>query len=147
MITKYSDFVHNGSNNKAQTIQPKREEIVNEGVVEDLIRKIQFDAAEEDDEIEIIPVEVEEPAKETSLEDFIDPAFIKPKYTDPVINKTKYQEPIKQEEPRIPIDPLAYQIFRDKAETFECKVMIEGSNVSNTAVRLLLESQEWNVFF
>ncbi len=147
MITKYSDFVHNGSNNKAQTIQPKREEIVNEGVVEDLIRKVQMDAAGEDDEIEIMPVQLKEPSGEMSLEDFIDPAFIKPKHADPVIKKTQYQEPIKPEEPRIPIDPLAYQIFRDKSETFECKVMIEGSNVSNTAVRLLLESQEWNVFF
>lgn len=147
MITRYSDFVHDGSNKKAPVIPPKKVEKVNEGVVEDLIRKVQMDAAEEEDEIEIVPVELEEPAREMSLEDFIDPAFIKPKHVEPVISKPEYHEPVKQEEPRIPIDPLAYQIFRDKAEIFECKVMIEGSNVSNTAVRLLLESPEWNVFF
>ena len=45
------------------------------------------------------------------------------------------------------MDPLAYKIFRDKAESFECKVFIEGSDVKNTAVRLILESEEWNIFF
>jgi hypothetical protein len=147
MITRYSDFIHNGSNKKSAPIQPKREERVNEGVVEDLIRKVQLDAVDTEEEIDVIPVEIDEPAKEVSLEDFIDPAFIKPKKPEPVITNHYREEPKKEEELKIPIDPLAYQIFRDKLETFECKVMIEGSNVSNTAVRLLLESPEWNVFF
>jgi len=51
-----------------------------------------------------------------------------------------YSEPI--EEPLI-----GYRIFRDKAETFECKISIEGANPQNSSVRLVLDSNEWNLIF
>jgi hypothetical protein len=150
MITRYSDFVHSGNRKEPASNFLKEEEIVNEGVVEDLIRKVQLDSFDDEEEEEFeIPNFQKEPdtKKQIQMEDFIDPAFIKPKIVEPVVKREEYREEPKFEEPKIPIDPLAYQIFRDKSETFECKVMIEGSNVSNTAVRLLLESQEWNIFF
>lgn len=51
------------------------------------------------------------------------------------------------DEDTIKRDPMAYKIFRDRAETFECRVHVEGSTLSNTKVRLLIESSEWNVYF
>lgn len=51
------------------------------------------------------------------------------------------------DEETIKRDPMAYKIFRDRAETFECRVHVEGSTLSNTKVRLLIESSEWNVYF
>ena len=44
-------------------------------------------------------------------------------------------------------DSVAYKIFRDRVETFECRIHVEGSTLSNTRVRLLIESSEWNVYF
>jgi hypothetical protein len=149
MITRYSDFVHSGNRKESALNFHKGEETVNEGIVEDLIRKVQLDSFDDEEEEFEIPNfhKASDTEKQIQMEDFIDPAFIKPKIVEPVVKREEYREEPKFEEPKIPIDPLAYQIFRDKSETFECKVMIEGSNVSNTAVRLLLESQEWNIFF
>jgi hypothetical protein len=57
-------------------------------------------------------------------------------------------EPEPEEEvSRIEMDPLSYKIFRDRAETFECKVHVEGASLSNTKVRLLIKSSEWNLYF
>ncbi len=55
-------------------------------------------------------------------------------------NFTSDEETIKR-------DPMAYKIFRDRSETFECRVHVEGSTLGNTKVRLLIESSEWNVYF
>jgi hypothetical protein len=149
MITRYSDFVHSGNRKEPAPNFHKGEETVNEGIVEDLIRKVQLDSFDDEEEEFEIPNfhKASDTEKQIQMDDFIDPAFIKPKMVEPIVKREEYREEPKFEEPKIPIDPLAYQIFRDKSETFECKVMIEGSNVSNTAVRLLLESQEWNIFF
>lgn len=46
-----------------------------------------------------------------------------------------------------PSEPIGYKIFRDKVETFQCKVYVEGSTLANTKVRLFLDSKEWNLVF
>jgi len=61
-----------------------------------------------------------------------------------------HQEKEYQEEIPDPIieEPLiGYKIFRDKSETFECKISIEGANPQNSSVRLILDSNEWNLVF
>ncbi len=40
-----------------------------------------------------------------------------------------------------------YKIYRDKDETFECKISVEGATLSNAFVRLILETDTWNVLF
>jgi hypothetical protein len=40
-----------------------------------------------------------------------------------------------------------YKIYRDRDETFECKISVEGATLSNAFVRLILESDSWNVLF
>ena len=147
MITRFSDFDHKSETTKkkddsqvAIPVVEKKQEIVNESVLDDII----YPEAEK-------PFLVPDVPRKKDLSDFIDPAFMRSN-AEQVIETPKEVvreielEPI-QEEPQIPMDPLAYKIFRDKAESFECRVMIEGSNVQNTSVRLLLESEEWNIFF
>lgn len=58
-------------------------------------------------------------------------------------------EPIKKiEKPEVIEEPLiGYKIFRDKVETFECRVSVEGAILENTLVRLILDSNEWNLIF
>jgi len=159
MITRYSDFVFEpkqplAPSNK-QVIEKKEikkdETPLKESLIDDAISSkmelpipvdIRRNYGEEKDHEEYY----EEPIEKT-INDFIDPAYIKSTHSTFIPEPEKVmQEPIISE-PQIQMDPLAYKIFRDKAESFECKVMIEGSDVKNTAVRLILESDEWNIFF
>lgn len=40
-----------------------------------------------------------------------------------------------------------YKLYRDKDETFECKISVEGTSLINSSIRLVLESDSWNVLF
>lgn len=40
-----------------------------------------------------------------------------------------------------------YKLYRDRDETFECKVNVEGATLSNSTSRLILESDAWNIVF
>ena len=161
MITRYSDFVFEpkkATPTKTKPVlereEPKKEEKpLTEGLLDDVISStvelpIPVDIRRNygEDEEEEIEDYYEEP-KEKVITDFVDPAYIKSTRQSFIPEPEEIVEEPIEEEPKIAIDPLAYKIFRDKAESFECKVMIEGSDVKNTAVRLILESEEWNIFF
>lgn len=163
MITRYSDFVFEPNKGKEATKakpilegkEPKKKETpLKESLLDDVISStmelpIPVDIRrnyledEEEDEIEDI---IDEP-KEKVITDFIDPAYIKSTRSTFIPEPEEIVEEPINNEPQIAMDPLAYKIFRDKAESFECRVMIEGSDVKKTAVRLILESEEWNIFF
>jgi hypothetical protein len=40
-----------------------------------------------------------------------------------------------------------YKLFRDKSEDFICDIAIEGVNQNDTEVRLIIESDDWNLMF
>lgn len=40
-----------------------------------------------------------------------------------------------------------YKLYRDRDETFECKISVEGSSLSYATVRLVLEAEPWNLIF
>jgi len=40
-----------------------------------------------------------------------------------------------------------YKLFTDKDENFECKIAVEGTNLSKASARLVLESSEYNLIF
>ena len=124
----YKEFI----SQKHKALQTQSEEIVNEQIKEEKIVEPIHESSKKEDIIEK-PEEI-----------YFDPAFLKPQHES--VQETVYEEEIVHESD-YKIDPLAYQIFRDKTETFECKIAVEGSDTKNTAVRLLLESDEWNVFF
>jgi hypothetical protein len=161
MITRYSDFVFEPKNSAQAQNKPSgmakklpEDSQLKESLLDDVISSAMelpipvdirrnYGEVEKEEEID----NYHEEPKEKSINDFIDPAYIKSTQASFIPEPEEIvSEPINQE-PQIPMDPLAYKIFRDKAESFECKVMIEGSDVKNTAVRLILESDEWNIFF
>lgn len=41
-------------------------------------------------------------------------------------------------------EDTSYRIIKDKSETFECKISVEGASLSNSTARLILESDQWN---
>ena len=40
-----------------------------------------------------------------------------------------------------------YKLYKDKSEVFSCEIELEGANIKDTEVRLLIESDEWNLMF
>ena len=40
-----------------------------------------------------------------------------------------------------------YKLYRDKDETFECKISVEGTSLGNSSVRLIIETEGWNILF
>ena len=40
-----------------------------------------------------------------------------------------------------------YKLYRDKDETFECKISVEGAIIGNMIARLVLETDIWNILF
>lgn len=40
-----------------------------------------------------------------------------------------------------------YKVYADKAETFSCDIELEGANLKDTEIRLVLESDNWNLMF
>ena len=84
----------------------------------------------------------EEP-KQKAQEEYKKP----PKREEPVKEYKKEREEEEIYEDEVPIDSNSYPLFRDKAENFECKVHVEGATLNNTKVRLLVETQDWNVYF
>ena len=44
-------------------------------------------------------------------------------------------------------DSSIYKLYRDRDETFECKISVEGTSLNNTLIRLILETDSWNIFF
>lgn len=156
MITRYSDFTFEPKKtSQSKPILEKNKAIkdeirLEEGFLSDMVSAItELPPISDDTEEEYDATNDyhEEPQGEKTIDDFIDPAYIKSTRSSFIQEPTEIiTEPI-NEEPQVPMDPLAYKIFRDKAESFECKVLIEGSDVKNTAVRLILESEEWNIFF
>ena len=40
-----------------------------------------------------------------------------------------------------------YKLFKDKSEDFVCDIAVEGVNQNDTEVRLIIESDDWNLMF
>jgi len=40
-----------------------------------------------------------------------------------------------------------YKLYRDRDETFECKISVEGTSLVNSEVRLVLQTENWNILF
>ena len=74
--------------------------------------------------------------------------FRRPEYDsnrEEIFNKEEIKIPKKQETVSSKISNY-YPFYRDIEEVFECKVTIEGT-ASNSIVRLLLETETWDVIF
>lgn len=91
------------------------------------------------------------------------PAQGRTRWTDPLSQATapKAAEPVTESavppdyviessdptEPPPLDDPSLYVIYRDRAESFVCEVKVEGVSMTNVDIRLVLESEDWNLLF
>lgn len=91
------------------------------------------------DEVELmIQKEVERIKKET-LDEF--------KANESRIVELPLQESVDEEENIDNSDSDYYKVYADKSETFSCDIELEGANLKDTEVRLVLESENWNLMF
>ena len=85
------------------------------------------------------------------------PEFNKEEFKEFIAEKTesiiedvhdKIEETIENEliEEDVIIDNF-YSVYKDKSEDFSCDIAVEGANLNDTEVRLILESDDWTLMF
>ncbi len=83
--------------------------------------------------------EIEIPNEEKTDDDIFE------KEVDDIIEEEVEEEKI--EIPKKMEENNYYKLFKDKAENFSCEVELEGANLKDTQVRLILETKDWNLVF
>lgn len=58
-----------------------------------------------------------------------------------------YEEETEQNQQHNMENENYYPLYRDKSETFSCDVAVEGADLNDTSVRLIIESDEWTLMF
>jgi hypothetical protein len=139
-VYSFDDFLsrNNPEVKDKESVQKKNSEITTEKVVEK-----DFEKSEVDEELSIIqnhqtPISqpthtrIQEPIKE-SVE--LDSDIIEDS------NEILYEVSNNEEEDN------SYPIYKDKSEIFSCDIRIEGASQEDAKARLLLECDNWNIFF
>jgi len=85
-----------------------------------------------DELLEELSFSTEEPASE-------------PIKTQPAREVKKREEPISEEIDREDVN--AYRVIKDRTENFECTISVEGTTLSESQARIILESDSWNFTF
>lgn len=150
--------------NKA--VSPKQD-IRNFGSVESLLGNIlppgSLDESKKPEEIEK-PLEEEENFSFSDLDENVDPIEKLKEFAENALLTTADKHDIEKVNEEIENDLKKaflnesvslqeaaannyYKLYRDRDETFECKVNVEGATLSNSSARLILESEVWNLVF
>lgn len=45
------------------------------------------------------------------------------------------------------IEEKRYKLYKDKSEVFSCDIEVEGANIKDSQVRIVVESNEWSLLF
>jgi hypothetical protein len=129
-IFKFEDFL---GGNKIEDLKKMKSNLLKEGLFSD--RESHDD--EEDDDNGIFSSHVQDQLKDEDEE--INQEFNPYKFTEEEFEEDEDGSKFESEE--------YYKLFRDKAEDFVCDIAVEGVNQNNTQVRLIVESDEWNLIF
>ena len=131
-IINFLDFISDDNENYDKL--DKQEMMENFFVKENVGQENSIDVNEED------PIkysqEIEEPIEEIPSEEEEEEDI--EEYEDEIVHTKK---PIQMTENN------NYKIFKDKSELFSCEITLEGANYKETQVRLILESDDWNIMF
>jgi hypothetical protein len=140
-IFKFEDFL---GGNKIEDLKKMKSNLLKEGLFSD--RESHDD--EEDDDNGIFSSHVQDQLKDEDEE--INQEFNPYKVTEEEfgdIVDTEGGEYFEDEDDSKFESEEYYKLFRDKAEDFVCDIAVEGVNQNNTQVRLIVESDEWNLIF
>lgn len=147
-IFKFEDFL---GGNKIEDLKKMKSNLLKEGLFSD--RESHDD--EEDDDNGIFSSHVQDQLKDEDEE--INQEFNPYKFTEEEFRARKtgtfvdteggeYFEEEDEDDSKFESEEY-YKLFRDKAEDFVCDIAVEGVNQNNTQVRLIVESDEWNLIF
>lgn len=67
--------------------------------------------------------------------------------TAPTPEPEEIQEPEEVVHQEVESDPDTYKLYRDREESFECNISIEGASLSSAQVRLVIDTNIFNVVF
>lgn len=120
-IINFSDFMKN-KNSKNSSDDHK--EIIDSHIsdVSNLKENIVEDTVEEDIEMEVKLEEVN---------------------NDIIVNENYLPEEKIEEK----VEEKRYKLYKDKSEVFSCDIEVEGANIKDSQVRIVVESNEWSLLF
>lgn len=118
---------------------PKNEEQLTEELAEEKLQKLDKLMKEVDslkDEVNGILEEVEE----ETIQKPVTKKIIKEQVEE--IEEEEYEDIHENND-----DDDFYPLYKDKSELFSCDIAVEGANLNETQVRLIVESDEWTLMF
>lgn len=71
-----------------------------------------------------------------------EPSYIEEEKVEKIIEEKKLNESYSSKE-----DDNYYSLYSDKSEVFSCDIMVEGADVDETLVRLIIETDDWTLMF
>jgi len=152
-IIKFSDFINNFIKESKEEDELKNEEKnIDEDEDEEELKdeleekNIDEEQDEEQDEVDENQNKIEDSQDkiENNFSNKVD--FGINKVEDNVGQKElKYDS--KEEDNKQEDNSDFYKLYKDKNENFSCDISIEGADSSDAQVRLLIESDEWNLIF
>lgn len=105
-----------------------------------------FFIAEDEIKEEEISESIEEESDDISIQ--IDEEFDLGESYEEVEEETEsFEEETEQNQQYDMENENYYPLYRDKSETFSCDVAVEGADLNDTSVRLIIESDEWTLMF
>lgn len=132
------DIIQNELLTDDNQVKGEEVEFKEEVVSQEAILNIESESFTKDEVELMIQKEVERIKKET-LDEF--------KANESRIVELPLQESVDEEENIDNSDSDYYKVYADKSETFSCDIELEGANLKDTEVRLVLESENWNLMF
>jgi hypothetical protein len=122
-IFKFEDFL---GGNKMEDLKKMKSNLLKEGLFSD-------NESVEDEEInqDFNPYKNSISNKPLEIEDDVN-------YEDDVDTEDKFYDDDEND---------SYVLYKDKSEDFICDIAIEGVNQNDTEVRLIIESDDWNLMF
>lgn len=136
-IINFTEFLKN----KEQKELPKfnKEEIMKDFFIEENLESTEIkEVKEEETKKEIVETKEEVEEKEEKISEKVEEPINESIFEeDPVV---EYQQPKYD-------DNNFYKLYKDKSEVFSCEIELEGANLKDTEVRLIIESDEWNLMF
>ncbi len=121
-IFKFEDFL---GGNKMEDLKKMKSNLLKEGLFSD-------NESVEDEEIN------------QDFNPYTNSISNKPLETEDELN---YEDDIDTEDKFYDDENDSYVLYKDKSEDFICDIAIEGVNQNDTEVRLIIESDDWNLMF
>ena len=137
-IIKFSDFFE--KKNIKNTSESLYKSMEDEDISIDIDGKLQNESIEDNIDINISNFPHITKEESDKINDKIEKSY--ETYDD-----SEKSQDLMGELPVIESNENYYLVYKDKSEDFSCDIQLEGSNINDAKVRLILESNDWTLMF